>query len=199
VINRTLHNIREAIKNWSLKHAEGPHAKFWLALFSFFEASFFPIPPDAILIGILLSNEARRWAHYAFIATVASIFGGLFSYGIGFFAYDIFGVQIITFYNLEETFVNIGGLFSNNAFWAIFTAALTPLPYKAFVLAAGFFKINIFVFIFASIVGRGLRFFAIAYLIKRYGKYVGDTLYRYFNIVSVVVVIAVLMLVVSFV
>lgn len=191
-MKKILNKIKEAIRVWALKHAEGPHAKFWLAFFSFFEASLFPIPPDAIMVGILLSNKGRKWIYYAGLTTIFSVLGGIFAYLIGFFAFEAVGSDIIAFYDLGEVFQKIGLAYEGSAFWVIFAAAITPIPYKVFVLSAGVFKISIVTVIVASLLGRMLRFFGIAYFIRKYGVYISDVLYKYFNALAILTVVILL-------
>jgi len=179
-----LNNTRDGIRGWALKHAEGKHAKFWLSALSFSEASFFPIPPDILLIAILLANKARKWFYYAFLTSVFSVFGGILGYGLGFFFFDAFGGSVISFYGLKKEFINLKSIFNETAFWAIFAAAFTPIPYKIFTITAGLFNINFLLFITASVLGRSIRFFAIAAVLRLYGPKIADVLYKYFNIFS---------------
>ncbi len=184
-----LDNIKNSIRKWALKHSEGKNAKLWLCAISFSEASFFPIPPDVLLIAILLANKARRWFYYAFITSVFSVLGGIFGYIIGFFFFNTFGGPIVSFYGLEKQFGYLKGIFNDTAFWAIFAAAFTPLPYKIFTISAGLFKINFLLFIVASILGRSIRFFAISFILKFHGEKIADLIYKYFNIFSVAVLL----------
>jgi len=193
-----VHNIREKIKSWAIEHAEGPHTKRWLAFFSFAESSFFPIPVDVILIAILLGNKAKSWLRYALITTGFSVIGGIFGYAIGALLFETIGGPIISFYNLGGEFGALEEIFSNNAFWAIFAAAFTPIPYKIFTIAAGAFHINIIIFIAGSLLGRGIRFLAVGALMKTYGKKISDILYKYFSILSIALVLIVFILGYSF-
>ncbi len=179
-----LDNAKERTRKWALRHAEGPHAKFWLSALSFSEASFFPIPPDVLLIAILLANKARRWFYYAFLTTTFSVLGGVLGYGIGYFFFDLFGQQLILFYGLQDQFVYLQNIFKDTTFWAIFAAAFTPIPYKIFTITAGLFNVNFLIFLSASILGRGIRFFAIGFILKHYGEKISGVLYKYFNIFS---------------
>ena len=194
-----LDNTKKRIRGWALRHAEGPHAKFWLSVLSFSEASFFPIPPDVLLIAILLANKARKWLYYAFITSLFSVLGGVFGYAIGFFFFDVFGNWIISFYGLEKEFVWLKTVFNDTAFWAIFAAAFTPIPYKIFTITAGLFNINFMLFIIASILGRSIRFFAVAGILRIYGERVSKLLYKYFNIVTFVVFLLLIAVVYTFI
>ncbi|MBU0723237.1 DedA family protein [Patescibacteria group bacterium] len=174
---------RDQIRDWTVRHAEGAHAQFWLIVFSFAEASFFPIPPDILLIAILLTNSAQ-WIWYCLVTTLSSVAGGIFGYVIGYFFFVFVGKPLIAFYNLEVAVAQVGILFSDNAFWTIFFAAFTPIPFKVFTIVAGLFHINFGIFLTASLLGRGMRFFAIGYLLRRFGKKISVLLYKYFNIFS---------------
>lgn len=172
---------------WFKERAHGTYAKAWLVLLSFSEASFFVVPPDVLLIAILMVGSSR-WVFYATLTTITSVVGGVFGYLIGFLFFDAVGVRIIEFYHLSEQMKEIQLLYNNNAFWVIFTAAFTPIPYKLFTLSAGFFKINIIAFVIASVFGRGLRYFLVAYITKLFGGKITRLLLKYFNIITVIVV-----------
>lgn len=189
-----LTKVKNQSVEWFKERAHGTHAKAWLVLLSFSEASFFIVPPDVLLIAILMAG-ASRWVFYATITTIASLAGGIFAYLIGFLFFDAMGVRIIEFYHLTEQMKEIQLLYHENAFWVIFTAAFTPIPYKLFTLSAGFFKINIIVFITASVFGRGLRYFVVAYITKLFGGKITHLLLKYFNIITVIVVIALVVII----
>lgn len=190
-----LENKKGAMRDWAVKHAEGPQAQFWLGFVAFVEASFFPLPPSTLLVAILLANKAQRWAYYAFLTTLFSVLGGVFGYIIGIALFDFIGEHIISLYGLEAQFHAVGESFNAHAFLTIFTAAFTPIPYKVFTIAAGVFHINIFTFIVASILGRGARYFAMAYLVKKFGKHVSAFLDRYFALATFLIVIFLVLLV----
>ena len=188
MIFRFLEKVREKIRAWAIAHAQKPYATFWLSAMSFAEASFFPLPPDIMLIAMLLSGRAGQWFRLAFITSLFSVLGGLFGYAIGYFFFDAFGGAIISFYGLEEQFAQMKEVFSGAAFLTIFAAAFTPIPYKVFTIAAGLFNVPLGVFLAASVLGRGIRFFAVAYMLKLFGRQVADVLYRRFNLISLLVV-----------
>ncbi len=183
-----LTKTRDKIRDWTLRHAEGPRARLWLAAFSFTEASFFPIPPDILLIAILLTN-GTHWVRYSLITTLSSVAGAIFGYIIGVFFFAIIGEPLIAFYNLQESMAHVGKLFSDNAFITILLAAFTPIPFKVFTIAAGVWHIDFFIFVIASLLGRGTRFFAIGYLLHRFGRKISSLLYKYFNIVSLIMMV----------
>jgi membrane protein YqaA with SNARE-associated domain len=182
--------VSERIRRWAVVHADEKPTAWWLGALSFSESSFFPIPPDVMLVAILTAS--RRWAYYALITTAGSVAGGVAGYFIGLFFFDLIGTRIIDFYHLEEQMKTVGDLYAENAFWSIFTAAFTPIPYKVFTISAGFFKIDFLTFVIASVIGRGMRFFVVAYLMKLFGHFMGDLIYKYFNIFSTVVAVIVI-------
>ena len=183
-----LTKTRDKIRDWTLRHAEGPRARLWLAAFSFTEASFFPMPPVILLIAILLTN-GTHWVRYSLITTLSSVAGAIFGYIIGVFFFAIIGEPLIAFYNLQESMAHVGKLFSDNAFITILLAAFTPIPFKVFTIAAGVWHIDFFIFVIASLLGRGTRFFAIGYLLHRFGRKISSLLYKYFNIVSLIMMV----------
>lgn len=175
---------------WFKARAHGAYAKAWLFFLSFTESSFLFIPPDILLIAILLVNS-RQWFYYAALTTVASLLGAIFGYAVAVFFYDTIGVQIVNFYHLSEHIASARLVFNDNAFWAVFTAAFTPIPYKVAVLAAGFLKINFFTFLLASMFGRSLRYGVVAYAVRLFGKEATTFLSRYSIGVTVAVLIVV--------
>ena len=185
---------REQLRDWVLRHAEGPRARLWLIAFSFSEASFFPVPPDVLLIAILLTNGAN-WVKYSLITTLSSVSGGVLGYIIGASFFAVLGEPLITFYHLEESVLYLGTVFSEKAFISIFLAAFTPIPFKVFTIAAGLFHIDFFIFIIASLLGRGMRFFAVGYLVHRFGEKISLLLFKYFNIISLFIAIIILALI----
>lgn len=183
--------IKDSLRDWTVRHAEGENAKWWLFGFSFAESSFFPIPPDVLLVAILMTKERVRALYYACITTAGSVLGGLFGYAIGYFFFQTVGVWIVSTYHLETQIQTVQTLFIDNAFFAIFVAAFTPIPYKVFTISAGLFGISIPVFIIASVLGRGARFFAVAIAMRYFGRHIASVFYKYFNIISIVAVVAV--------
>jgi membrane protein YqaA with SNARE-associated domain len=184
----------EKLKSWVEKWADTPHAMFALCVLAFAESSFFPIPPDVLLIAILLSNNNRaKWWRYATVCTVASVLGGLFGYFIGYAFFEGVGKQIIHFYKLDDLIAIVGQKYEEHAFFAVFAAGFTPIPYKVFTIAAGFFQISVLPFVVASILGRGGRFFLVAILLKYFGSSIKKFIYDYLNILSLIFVILVVL------
>jgi membrane protein YqaA with SNARE-associated domain len=172
--------------DWVLHWAQTPYGPAALFLLALAESSFFPIPPDPLLLALCLGAVARSF-RFAAIATVASVLGGVIGYGIGaggwhlmqdwFFAY-VPGVD-------AEAFARVQGLYDRYDFWAVFLAGLTPIPYKVFTLSAGVFSVNFGVFVLASVLSRGLRFFLVAGLIYRFGRPIASFIDRYFDLLAV--------------
>jgi len=154
---------------WFKGRAEGGHTKAWLVALSFTESFIFIIPPDPLLAAIILAGS-KRWHYYAAITTIASIAGAAVGYMIGVFFFETFGVFLLNTYGLTDDFTVVQGYFNENTFGVILFSAITPIPFKVFVLMAGFLKVNVIAFIAASIIGRGVRYVAIAYLVHRFGE-----------------------------
>lgn len=161
-----------------------------LSIISFAESSFFPIPPDPVLINLTL-EKPKRWKRYASVTTITSVLGGVAGYLIGLLLFEGIGGQILETYGLAEEFQALGDVFSKNALLAIFGAALTPIPYKVFTIAAGVFRLNLLTFLIASIVGRGLRFFAVAGVISVLGERYKDRIEKYIDAISVIILLLV--------
>lgn len=172
--------------DWFQARAHGTHAKAWLFIFSFSESSFFIVPPEVLLIPMLIA-DSKRWLWYGVYTSGASVLGAVFGYIIAFFFFDTFGQKIIEAYHLTEDFQHMGELFENNAFWVMFTAAFTPIPYKVAVLAGGFFQINFVTFLIASIIGRGLRYVLISYIVHKFGAKTTELVLRYSNWVTIAI------------
>ena len=184
---------KEEKKTWAEKYASSEHADKWLALFSFAESSFFPLPPSTLMVAIMSVKERhKRWIYYATLTTITSVLGGLFGYLIGSIFYETLGQGIVSAYNLSEDLGKVRLMFNDNAFLAILIAAFTPIPYKVFTLAGGFFGINIFIFTIASLIGRGLRFFIVAYLMSLLGERVSKKVMKRINLFAFIVAIIII-------
>jgi len=177
--------------DWVLHWAETPYGTIALLILAFSESSFFPVPPDVLLIALAISIPKRAF-YYAFNTSVASVVGGILGYYIGIGLMEVVGWKIIHFYHAEELFNQLFETFNKYNFWAVLTAALTPIPYKVFTISAGAAKADFGVFMIASILGRSLRFFAVATLIYFFGERINKFIDKYFNILSIVFVILLL-------
>lgn len=171
--------------DWVLHWADTPHGERALFGLSFAESSFFPIPPDPLLMALCL-GAPKKSLRFALVTTVASVVGGLAGYAIGAGAWTVLADWFFTWVPgvSPESFADIRDLYDRYDFWAVFLAGLTPIPYKVFTLSSGVFGINLGIFVVASAASRGLRFFAVAGLIYRYGPPVSRFIDRYFNVLT---------------
>ena len=170
--------------NWVLGWADRPGGPWALAVISFAESSFFPIPPDILLIPLCLSAPKRAF-RYASLCTAASVSGGMFGYAIGLLFFETVGQQIVNFYNLNGFFETVRGFYAEYTAGAVIIAGFTPIPYKVFTILAGVVQVNFPLFVVASIIGRGGRFFLVAALLRLFGDPMKDFIDRYFNWLTV--------------
>ncbi len=186
-------NWVRGLYDWVLHWAETPYGPAALFILSFAEASFFPIPPDVLLIALALGMRTRA-LHFALLCALASVSGAIFGYGIGAYAWwaqdgSFSGFAQWFFNNIpgftEPVFFRIQDLYETWNFWLIFTAGFTPIPFKVFTVSAGAFDINFFMFILASIVSRSARFFLIAGLIWKFGEPIRAFIDKYFNLLAI--------------
>ena len=178
-------NFLKRTYNWTLEKAQHKNAKWYLSLISFAESSFFPIPPDILLIPMALASKARA-LFYAFMCTLFSVLGGILGYAIGYFFYNSVGIYIVDFYHLENSFNIFENYYKEFGILIVLGAGITPFPYKFITIASGVFGLNIFLFIIVSIIGRGLRFYLIAILVYFFGEKIKLIIDKYFNILTIV-------------
>lgn len=165
------------------------HAERALAGVSFIESSVFPIPPDVLLIPMVLANR-MKWLRYAFICTVASVVGAFLGYAIGAFLYESIGKPILAFYGKEDAFEQLSGWYNSSwGAWAILFAAITPFPYKVLTIFSGVTGFNLLAFAAVSVVGRSLRFFLVSWLLGRYGPPIREFIERHLGILFTVFLI----------
>ena len=145
------------------------NALFWLAVISFVESSFFPIPPDIMLIPMILATPKQAWK-IAGVCTVSSVIGAYLGYIIGFYFFQLIAEPILNFYHFMDRFNTFKNLYNEYGAWIVFGAGITPFPYKIITIASGVVHLNLAIFTIASIIARGLRFFLIAWLLKTYGE-----------------------------
>lgn len=173
---------------WVLHWAETPYGTWALFILALAESSFFPIPPDVLLIALAISIPAKAF-RYALVCTAGSLIGGVIGYLIGYQFMEVVGFRIIRFYDLMEMYRNVGDLYNRYNALAVGIAGFTPIPYKVFTISAGAFKINFPVFVLASAVSRAARFFLVGWLIYRFGPGIRSFIDRYFNTLAVVFVL----------
>ena len=154
---------------WTLDQAERPGAPWALGVVSFAESSFFPIPPDAMLIPMCLAKPSRAF-WYATICTVTSVLGGLVGYAIGHLLYDTVGIKLIELYGYGAQADNFRAAYAEWGHWVILLKGLTPIPYKIVTITSGFAGYSLFFFILFSVITRGARFYLLAFLLNRYGS-----------------------------
>jgi len=174
--------------DWVLHWAQTPYGSPALFLNAFSESSFFPIPPDPLLIALCLSIPDNAFK-YAFICALGSVLGGGFGYLIGAQFMKVVGERIIRFYKVERHFERVKKLYSKNAFWAVSVAGFTPIPYKVFTIAAGACNIKLSTFFLASAISRSARFFLVAGLISFFGAEIKAFIDKYFNLLTIIFVI----------
>jgi membrane protein YqaA with SNARE-associated domain len=154
--------------DWTLAKAAHPHAEWWLALFAFVEASFFPIPPHPLL-GLMCLAEPRRAIRFAAIATIASVAGGMLGYAIGYFVYDTLGTQLLALLGLTESFPQAACYLREYGAEIIMLKGATPIPFKLLTLTAGFIAMPLIPFILSSIVSRAISFMIVGVLFRMFG------------------------------
>ena len=175
--------------DWIMRLAESPRALWALALVSFAESSFFPIPPDPMLIPMVLANRQRAWA-FAGVATLASVLGGIAGYFIGA-SLEGLSQSILSFYGHPDAMAEFQHMFAHWGLWIILIKGLTPIPYKFVTIASGMAGFDLQIFILASIVTRGGRFFIIAALLRIFGEPVRDFIERRLTLVTTLFVVLV--------
>ncbi len=182
------------IYDWVLNLSKKPNGSRSLALISFSEASFFPIPPDVLLIPLCLGNRNKSLI-FALICSIFSILGAILGYYIGkLLWWNIPGVEYSNFANFffeyipginNSGFIRLKALYDNWDFWIVFTAGFTPIPFKLITISAGTFNINFFMFVIASVISRSARFFIVAFLIRTFGESIRNFIENYFNLLAV--------------
>ncbi len=155
--------------DWTMSLAQSQHALWALAVVSFVESSVFPIPPDVLLIPLIIARPERAWL-IAGICTLASVLGGAFGYFIGWGFFEQIGRPVLEFYGKDARFEEFSTTYNDWGAWAVLVAGVTPFPYKVITILSGLTGLNFGVFMVASVLARGFRFFLIAALLKRFGE-----------------------------
>ena len=188
--------LRE-LYDWVLKWSNSKYGPFMLGLMAFAEASFFPIPPDVLLIPLALGLRAKAF-RLAFICSLGSVLGAIFGYGIGSFLWwegvNQFSWLASLFFDLipgftPEIFYSIQTKYEVWNFWVVFTAGFTPIPFKVITISAGAFDINFILFVLASTLSRSARFFLLSALIWKFGEPMRDFIDKYFNLLAIIFMI----------
>lgn len=175
---------------WVMAKAAHPHAGSWLALFSFLEASFFPVPPHPLL-GLMCLAEPRRAIRFAAIATVASVIGGLLGYAIGYALYDTVGTQLLALLGMTDSFPVAACYLRAYGAEIIMIKGATPIPFKLLTITAGFIGMNIGTFILASIVSRSISFMIVGVLFRLFGAPIKRFIDKYLGLVTAAFALAV--------
>ncbi len=166
-------------------HARAPQALFWVA---FIESSVFPIPPDVMLIPMVLANRLKAW-WYAAVATVGSVLGGVAGYAIGYFLFELIGHKVLAFYGYADRFGELASWFNEWGVWILIIKGMTPFPYKVLTILAGTTHMNIVEFIVASIIARAMRFYLVAGLLYWFGAPIRDFIEKRLSLVTTVFVV----------
>ncbi|MCX7284219.1 MAG: DedA family protein [Novosphingobium sp.] len=169
---------------WTMAKAAHPHAEWWLALFAFMEASFFPIPPHPLL-GLMCLAEPRKAVRFAAIATVASVIGGMLGYAIGYGLYDTVGTQILAALGLSESFPKAACYLREYGVEIIMLKGATPIPFKLLTITAGFIQMPLVPFILASVVSRSISFMIVGVLFRLFGAPIKRFIDKYLGLVTV--------------
>ena len=157
------------IYDWTMSLAGTRHAEKALAGVSFIESSFFPIPPDVLLIPMVIARR-DRWLRLAAVCTVSSVLGAFLGYAIGMFLFETIGRPILALYGKEDAFDQVAQWYNTWGGWGVLFAAITPFPYKVLTIFSGATGLNFLIFTIVSIIGRAARFFLVAFLLKLYGE-----------------------------
>jgi membrane protein YqaA with SNARE-associated domain len=169
--------------NWTLRVARHRHAIPGMAAVSFAESSFFPIPPDVMLVPMILARRDQAYL-IAAVCTVASVTGGLFGYAIGYFLFDSVGLWLINLYGMHDAAAEYRDWYGEYGAWVILVKGLTPIPFKLVTIASGLAAFSLPLFLLMAAITRGVRFFLIAFLIKRYGAPIQRVLEERLNLVG---------------
>lgn len=169
--------IFEPIYSTLLAWAKHKNAERYLAGVSFAESSFFPIPVDVMLAPMVLADKSKAW-RLASITTIMSVFGGVFGYVLGYYFFEAYGDQVLSYFHAHDTFESIKAKYAANGILIILLAGFTPIPYKIFTIASGVLGIAFLPFVLLSLIGRGARFFLVAGLIRLGGDRLEETIHK---------------------
>jgi len=184
--------IFRQLYNWVLSWAESIYADYALFVLAFAESSFFPVPPDVLLITLNIGKPKKSFK-YATICTAGSVLGGMFGYLIGYGIWQLVKNFFFKYVFSEQLFLKVQSLYQHNAFWSVFTAGFTPIPYKVFTIAAGVCEISFFMLVVASILSRGARFFLLSTLIWYFGAPIKKFIEKYFNLLTIIFTVLLIM------
>lgn len=180
-----------SLYDWVLRQAEKPHAVWILFAMAMAEASVFPLPPDILLLPMAIARRDKAW-RLAAVCTAGSVLGGIVGYGIGALAMATIGQWVVTTYHLQNAFQAFADGFNKWGVWIILAKGLTPIPFKLVTIASGVAGLNIGAFILASVATRGLRFFLIAGLVRKFGEPIRAFIEKYLTWVALGVLAAII-------
>ncbi|MBE7635653.1 DedA family protein [Sneathiella sp. P13V-1] len=169
--------------DYTMSFAARPNASYFLAGVSFIESSVFPIPPDVMLIPMVLADRAKAWRH-ALVCSIFSVLGGLLGYVIGYYFFTLIGDSIISFYGYQDKFANFQASYEEWGAWIVAFFGLTPFPYKVITIASGVVQLNLAAFISASVLSRSARFFLVAGLLYWFGEPIREFIEKYLGILT---------------
>lgn len=190
-----INKAKERVTDWLARQAKTRYALWILGFLSVMDAILPPAPPDVMLIPMILANR-KRWFFLATVVVVGGLIGATIAYLIGAGLFDVVGKRIIDWAGAHEQFATVGNLYANNAFVSLFGAAFTPIPDTVFTIGAGVFKLSFPFFLFAYAVGRIARIYTEAFVVYLYGPAVAKIVYKYFNIISLILIAAVILVLV---
>jgi len=183
-----IRNLTRKIYDYTLDLAGRKNALAWLFAISFIESSFFPIPPDIMIIPMVLATPKQAYK-IAGVALIASILGGYLGYAIGVFGFEMIAKPLLTFYGYMDGFTKFENYYHEYGAWIVFGAGITPFPYKIITIASGVVRLDLVVFTIASILARGFRFYIIAWLLKRFGAPMKTFIEKNLNFLSIIFLI----------
>lgn len=187
-LGNKFHNLVKAVYDYMINLASKPNAMYFLFAVAFIESSFFPIPPDVMLIPMVLAMPNKAWK-IAGLATIASVIGGFFGYLIGVYFFDLIAAPVLNFYGYMPSFDSFKEYYHQWGAWIVFGAGVTPFPYKVITIASGVVHLDLWTFGIASVLARGLRFYLVAWLLKKYGASMKDFIEKNLGILSVLFLI----------
>ena len=177
-------DLTRRIYDHTLNLASRKHALTWLFVISFIESSFFPIPPDIMIIPMVLAKPKEAYK-IAGVETVASVLGGYFGYFIGVYGFELIARPLLEFYGYMKQFGEFENYYHEYGAWSVFGAGITPFPYKIITIASGVVRLDLVVFTIASVIARGMRFYFIAWLLKRFGDPMKVFIEKNLNLLSI--------------
>ncbi len=181
-------HIVRRLYDWTISWADRPGGIYALFFLALAESSFFPVPPDVLLIALCVGAPKKSFK-FAAVCMVGSVIGGMIGYGIGFWGYEAIGQPIVQAYHGEAVMKKIKVWYDTYGFWGNLLAAITPIPYKVFTIASGVFQFNFVQFLTASIIGRGARFFVVGGLIYYFGPKIKLLLEKYFDLFAILAMV----------